>query len=72
MYFSYLGGFPGSIRGASTGTNAWLVSGFDFSDGTGVPERSESCFARTRCKSSFKANPWLNNDSSLGPKKNLS
>lgn len=48
---------PVSIRGASTGTNALLVSAFDFSDGTGIPETSDSCLARTRCKSSFRAKP---------------
>ena len=61
---------PASIRGA-TGTNAWLVSGFDFSEGTGVPVRSASCLARTRSKSSFKANPWHNSDSSLAHKEKL-
>lgn len=53
----------------SRSTSAPPDSGFGFSGaagaGAGVPEAMASCLASTRCKSSFKASPWHNNDSSL-------
>jgi len=50
---------PASTRGASMSTSAPLDSAFGFSarPGAEVPEEMDSCLTKTRCKSSFNANP---------------
>jgi len=43
----------------------WDCRDFGFSTRTATPALIASCFARTRCISSFKERPWLSNSSFL-------
>lgn len=43
----------------------WDCRDFGFSTRTATPASIASCFARTRCISSFKERPWLSNSSFL-------
>jgi len=47
----------------SVSTSDWRD--FGFSMRTAIPAAIASCFARTRCKSSFRASPWQRSSSSL-------